>query len=350
LKEALAAQPKDPNVTTVEAAGKSSAALCADTKADLKIALEAVAEATTQRDKAAADMFQLFANLLSVDARYASNKIVQEQTEADPYTDLQGLTRKGPRQGMSHKSFEDCVMFHLLTVFPNNAAEQERYYITNVLKKPQRVSIRQFVQRVEQLNSYISQLPCWYYSPSVNANMIPMNVPFAEADLASHVLRMCPYTWQDQYNLHEKGGTPVDMRSLLQSLEAIERVCGQERSNKSNPSCDKKPLHSKKKGTKQPGTESPRVPKKVRTEKHCLCKKHGGAFMMHNTRDCRRFEKDGAEKSDFRAGKKGGKKPNPTKQSFAQLSEKLDKLEKVFKKKDTKKRKRRRSDSNSNSE
>jgi hypothetical protein len=43
-------------------------------------------------------------------------------------------------------------------VFPNNAAKQERYYITNVLKKPQPVSIRQFVQHVEQLNSYISQL------------------------------------------------------------------------------------------------------------------------------------------------------------------------------------------------
>jgi hypothetical protein len=82
-------------------------------------------------------MFQLYANLLSVDTRYAWNKIVQEQTNADPYTDLQGLTRKGPR-GMSHKSFEDCVTFYLLTVFPNNAAEQERYYITNVLKKPQR--------------------------------------------------------------------------------------------------------------------------------------------------------------------------------------------------------------------
>ena len=59
---------------------------------------------------------------------------------------------------------------------------------------------------------------------------------------------------------------------------------------------------------------------------------------------------DGMEKSDFRAAKKGGKKPNPTKQSFAQLSEKLDKLEKVLKKKDTKKRKRCRSDSDSDSE
>ncbi len=71
---------------------------------------------------------------------------------------------------------------------------------------------------------------------------------------------------------------------------------------------------------------------------------------MHSICNCRRFEKDRTEKSDFRAAKKGGKKPNPTKQSFAQLSKKFDKLEKVIKKKDTKKRKRRRSDSDSDSE
>ena len=59
LKEAIAAQPKDPKETTVEAANKSSITLWAETKAFLKIAVEAVAEATTQRDKAAADMFQL---------------------------------------------------------------------------------------------------------------------------------------------------------------------------------------------------------------------------------------------------------------------------------------------------
>ncbi len=90
---------------------------------------------------------------------------------------------------------------------------------------------------------------------------------------------MCPYTWQDQYNLHEKGGTPVDMRSLLLSLEAIGRVCGQERSEKSNASRDEKALHSKKKGTKRPGTDNrARVPKKARTKKYCnLCKKLMGA-------------------------------------------------------------------------
>jgi hypothetical protein len=109
-----------------------------------------------------------------------------------------------------------------------------------------------------------------------------MNVPFAKADLSSHVLRMCPYVWQDQYNFHLKGGTPVDMCLLLLSLKAIKRVCGQERSDKSNASCNKKALHSKKNGTKRPGTDnSASVPKKVHTEKHCdLCKKPWGC--VHN--------------------------------------------------------------------
>jgi hypothetical protein len=111
----------------------------------------------------------------------------------------------------------------------------------------------------------------------------------------------------------------MDMRLLLPSLEAIEHVCGQERSDKPNASRNEKASHSEKKGTKRPGTDhSPRVPKKLHPEKHCnLCKKHGGAYTTHNTCDCRRFEKDGTEKYDFRAAKKSGKKPNPTKQSFA---------------------------------
>jgi hypothetical protein len=72
------------------------------------------------------------------------------------------------------------MLFHLLTMFPNNAAEQERYYITNVLKKPQHISVCQFVQGVEQLNCYIAQLPCWFYSPSAKPSTISMNILFAK--------------------------------------------------------------------------------------------------------------------------------------------------------------------------
>jgi hypothetical protein len=114
---------------------------------------------------------------------------------------------------------------------PNNAAEQERCYITNVLKKPQHVSMHQFVQHVEQLNSYIAQLSCRYYSPSAKPSTIPANAPFTEADLVSPILWMCPLTWQDHFNLPKKGMTPVDMCLLDMSLEAIECICIQEKSN-----------------------------------------------------------------------------------------------------------------------
>ncbi len=98
----------------------------------------------------------------------------------------------------------------------------------------------------------------------------------------------------------------MDMHLLLTSLEAIECICTYE---KAKLESSKKASHKGKKGKKHPGTKSmTRVPKKINFEKHCyLCKKHGGTFNTHNTRDCRRFEKDGKEKSNFHAAKKVGK-------------------------------------------
>jgi hypothetical protein len=220
---------------------------------------------------------------------------------------------------MSCKWFNDCVMVHLLSAFPINAAEQEKYYISNVLKKPQRINVCQFVRRVEQLNAYIAQMPCFYYSPNANARTKPEKVPFTEAELGAHVLRMCPIQWRDQYNMNKKGMMPMDMRSLLTLLEAIEHVCTYEKGKLDSYKKSEKSSNKGNKGKKRPGTIFlARVPKRVRFEKHCgLCKKHGGAHTMHNTCDCHRFEKDGKEKSNFRAAKKGGYKGNPVNQNFA---------------------------------
>jgi hypothetical protein len=242
-------------------------------------------------------MFTFYSNLLSPESKYAWNKIVIEQMERNPFVNLQGVSMEGPR-GMSCKLFNDCVMFHLLTAFPINTAEQEKYYISKVLKKPQHVNVHQFVCRVEQLNAYIVQMPCFYYSPNTNTSTKPENIPFTEAELGAHVLRMCPLHWQDQYIMNKKGMTPMDIRSLLTLLEAIETVCTYE---KGKLESSEKSSHKSKKGKKRHGTEATvRVTKKVHFEKHCnLCKKHRGAYTMHNTRKCRRFEKDGKEKSNF---------------------------------------------------
>jgi hypothetical protein len=322
--------------------------LHAEYQADYKNGKFAAETTKNKHEATATKMFQFYANLLSADAKYAWNKTVKEQTEMDPFKDLQGVSRKGPR-GLLRESFDDCIMFYLLTVFPNNTAEQEKYYLSNVLKKPQRVGVRQFIQCIAQLNAYIVQLLCWYYSLSYNPGMTPVNVLFTEADLASHDLRMCPHQWQDQYNLQEKGMTPVDMHSLQASLEAIKLVCTLE---KAHAQSGKKASQKSKTGTKRPSTGATKqVPKKVCFRKYCkLCKKYGGAHTTHATKDCCRYVKDGMVKADLCAAKKADKKPNPAKQSFAQLSKILDKLEKTLKKAPLKSKKCRRDDSDSNSE
>jgi hypothetical protein len=64
---------------------------------------------------------------------------------------------------------------------------------------------------------------------------------------------------------------------------------------------------------------------------------------MHNTLDCCRFEKDGKEKSNFSAAKKGSKKANP-------VNQKIKKLKKALKKSGKIAQKRRYEDNNSVSE
>eukprot|EP00804_Cyclotella_cryptica_P008970 CCRYP_012048-RA/>CCRYP_012048-RA protein AED:0.32 eAED:0.32 QI:0/-1/0/1/-1/1/1/0/106 len=86
------------------------------------------------------------------------------------------------------------------------------------------------------------------------------------------------------------------------------------------------------------------IPKKVRkTAKHCaLCKKHGGTHAMHNTSDCRKYEKDSKLKKRFSKGQHGSTAlEKKTASAFAQLSAKVEKLEKANKrlKKSSKKHK-----------
>jgi hypothetical protein len=151
--------------------------------------------------------------------------------------------------------------------------------------------------------------------------------------------------------MNEKGMMPMDMHLLLTSLEAIECVCTYEKGKLDTFEKSNKSSNKGEKGKKCPGTNSTVwVPKKLCFEKHCnLYKKHGGAHTTHNTCDCCRFEKDGKEKSSFRAPKKGEYKSNPVNQNFTQLTDKIKKLEKALKKSSKKGQKCHQEDSDSNS-
>ena len=110
-------------------------------RADVETHKKEAEEAEERRAQAAEGFFSTYANLLSVEARIAWDNIVERQIGTAPWTDLKGKKHK-EEQKRTKVSFDDCVIHHLLTVFPYDAAEQQKYYISNVLKKPQRVSVR----------------------------------------------------------------------------------------------------------------------------------------------------------------------------------------------------------------
>jgi hypothetical protein len=145
-KEALVkAQKTKPEAKeAVEASAATEDSMKAGFQVDLEKAMQAQETSQGAMTAASTLMFTFYLNLLSPKSKYAWNKIIFEQTEGNPYVNLQGVLLEGPR-GMSHELFNDCMMFHLFTGFPINAAEQEKYYILNVLKKLQRVNVHQFV-------------------------------------------------------------------------------------------------------------------------------------------------------------------------------------------------------------
>ena len=88
-------------------------------------------------------------------------------------------------------SFQECITFHMLTVFQNDAMEAQRYYICNCLKKHNRIPIRQFMQCIQQLNDYLDLLPCLYQSKWATKTTMKVE-PIDDADLVHHILHKCP--------------------------------------------------------------------------------------------------------------------------------------------------------------
>ncbi len=118
-------------------------------------------------------------------------------------------------------------------------------------------------------------LPCLDYSPKANQATKEV-LSLDDADLATHLLRMCLARWQTQYNL-TKNTTPVSTRALLLVLENIKNKA--ELDYKSQNPNKLKGAEGKCK-MESISSRIPKKPKKVGwINKHCvLCKKHGGAI------------------------------------------------------------------------
>ena len=145
--------------------------------------------------------------------------------ERDPWIGVNGKSNPG-KHLQTWKSFVDCIELHKLTVLPVDATEKQRFYIQQVVRKPQRVPVRQYMSRMGVLNDYIAHLPLIFYSSMAVASMVRGNVSFGNGDLASIILALTPHAWQNQHNL-KHSTVPESPRVLLLDLEAIERVMNQ---------------------------------------------------------------------------------------------------------------------------
>jgi hypothetical protein len=144
-KEALAEIPETGSEAeeAEEATKVTKDTMKAGFQVNLEKAKQAMEGAKGAMIAEAGQIFAFYLNLRSPKSKYFWNKIISKQTKSNPIVNLHGVSLEGPR-GKACQLYNNCVMFHLLTTFPINAAGQENYYITNVLMKPQRVNVRQF--------------------------------------------------------------------------------------------------------------------------------------------------------------------------------------------------------------
>lgn len=326
------------------------------TNAEKTLTQEIFATAKKQYEEAVGATYELLRNLLAGEPQTQWDRIVREMHERDSWAGPNGEKQDGKRP-KGFKAFKDCLELLKLTVFSADAAERQRYYIQQGIRKPQRATVRQFISRVEVLNGYLKYLPTLKNSPRAVATTKEGNIPFEEADLASIMLAALPIAWQHQYNLTHST-VPESPRALLADLENIERVMLERYSEKQRSKDKAGTARSEKskpgKGASKEGS-SLRVPKKTRVEKFCQrCKTHGGAHLTHNTSECRRYDKDG--KPLGQQGSKPSDKHKPYKKNggekgLAYMTSMLEAIQKGQKKAEKKKkRKRRASDSSSDSD
>ncbi len=209
--------PEEETLAEKEARKKKLSNLNKSLKAKKSFAVE-------QAQKA----YELFRCFVVGKAQMRWDKIINEMPTKNPWIGVKGKSNKGICV-KSWISFMDCIELHKLTVFSADAAEKQHYYMQQKIKKPQQVTVRQFVSRMGVLNDYLAYLPMVFNWLMAVAGTKKMNVLFDEADLAGIVLNLVPSFWVNQYNMTHST-LPKSPRALLNDLEAIEQVMDEKHS------------------------------------------------------------------------------------------------------------------------
>ncbi len=137
--------PEDETVAAKEARKKKLNELNKALKAKKVIAVKQVQKA-----------YKLFCCFVVGKAQTQWDRIVNEMHTKNPWIGVNGKSNKGIRV-KSWILFMDCIELHKLTIFPADAAEKQRHYMQQTIKKPQQVTVHKFVSCMGVLNDYLEE-------------------------------------------------------------------------------------------------------------------------------------------------------------------------------------------------
>jgi hypothetical protein len=194
--------PKDKTAAKKEARKKKLSNLNESLKAKKSFTVD-------QAQKA----YKLFRCFVVGEVQTQWDRIVNKMHTKNPWIGMNSKSNRGICV-KSWISFMDCIKLHKLTIFPADAAEKQRYCMQQTIKKPQRVTVRQFVSRMGVLNYFLAYLPTVFDLLMAVAGTKKMNMPFNEADLAGIMLNSVSSSWVNQYNMTHST-LPKNPRALL---------------------------------------------------------------------------------------------------------------------------------------
>ena len=88
--------------------------------------------------------YELFCLYFVGEAHTQWDKVVQEIDQKDPWVAVNGVFNKRPRK-RTWEYFLDCIELHKLTIFYYDAAELQRYYMQQHVRKLQCITVQAFV-------------------------------------------------------------------------------------------------------------------------------------------------------------------------------------------------------------
>jgi hypothetical protein len=163
-------------------------------KVEIEQTTQMLQEAQRAHNKAIAKTYKQLRNLLSGNAQSQWDPVCRKMHKHDSWAAVNGQVTEGrcPRMWMS---FLDCLELHKLTVFSADAAERQRFYIQQAVRKPQRATVRQHILQMGVLNDYVKHLPTLKDSSKAVPTTKKGNIPFGKADLPAIVLSSVPMSW-----------------------------------------------------------------------------------------------------------------------------------------------------------